>query len=123
MILLRLHPLFHCALETLNLTRGQELLESQTKVLLQEVKIGTENSNKRVDALAKFSYIDSSISFFAYSTNQSIMTEGLKHEEFFEMFLAPLLLRVIDTRQTQLDQFINMMIYELSKKPKNKGPR
>ena len=103
---------------TFDLIQGQELVEGETKVKLLEVRIDTEITNKRVDALAKFCFQESNISFFAYYTNQSIMVQGKTHKEFLDTFLAPLLKRMIADKMTQIVNFNNMVISELDGKPK-----
>ena len=70
---------------------GQKLTEGGAEVTLKEVSKGVEMTNKKVDFLAKFDYKGKNISFFGYSTNQSVMAQGIPHDNFLNIFLSPLL--------------------------------
>ena len=78
-----------------DLSQGQGLVEGDTKVILMDVRCGTEVSDKLVVALAKFTFKEKSISFFGYYTNQSIMVQGKYHDEFLNLFIHALLAKLI----------------------------
>ena len=113
-----IQPLFN-HWTTFNLAQGQELVEGETKVNLLDVRIDTEATDKKVDALAKFDYNYTPISFFAYCTNQTIMIQGKNHKVFLDKFLTPLLARMINDKKNEITKFNNMVISELSVKSRN----
>ena len=103
-----------------DLTQGQELVEGDTKVVLVDVRCDTEESNKLVDALAKFTYCGKSISLFGYYTNQTVMVQGKYHEEFLNLFLNPLLAKMIAQKRRLIEDFNKLVIESLQ--PKIKKP-
>ena len=99
-----IQPLFNYW-SSFNLKATQRLVEGDTEVILKEVNTGVEMTSKKVDFLAKFDFRDKSISLFAYSTNQSIMVQGIFHVDFLNLFLNPLLTKMISAKTNDIDAF------------------
>ena len=110
-------PLFNYW-STFNTDSSQKLIEGETEVTLKEVLLDTEQSNKKVDFLAKFEFQGQNISLFAYFTNQSLMVQGVHHSQFLELFLAPLLLKMISQKCDDITAFNNKVKLMLTTKTK-----
>ena len=95
-----------------DLTQAQQLVEGDIEVTLKEVITGLEMTKKRVDYLAKFDFRGKSISAFAYCTNQGIMIQGLLHEDFLNLFLSPLLAKMMAAKANDIVAF-NSKIEEI----------
>ena len=76
-------PLFNYW-STFNTDTSQKLVEGETDVTLKEVLLDTEQTNRKVDFLAKFEFQGQNFSLFAYFTNQSRMVQGVPHPHFRE---------------------------------------
>jgi hypothetical protein len=110
-------PLFNYW-STFNTDTPQKLVEGETEVTLKEVLLDTEQTNKKVDFLAKFEFQGRNISLFAYFTNQSLMVQGVPHSQFLELFLAPLLLKMISQKRDDIIAFNNKVKLMLTTKTK-----